>query len=96
MSAFLPVAKGKRSLSIFQHAVDTGLSSVDDYPQLSKLILTTGSIADNHITKYDEVKNIVEGTVKGQFYKFQDPSEEVFYLSRELRLIFSQDKEGKL
>ncbi|EAZ79639.1 hypothetical protein [Algoriphagus machipongonensis] len=38
------------------------------------------------ITKYDEVKNIVEGTVKGQFYKFQDPSEEVFYLTGEFRV----------
>ncbi len=38
------------------------------------------------ITKYDEVKNIVEGTVKGQFYKFLDPSEEVFYLTGEFRV----------
>jgi hypothetical protein len=42
--------------------------------------------ADMVITKYDEVNNIVEGTVKGKYYKFQDPSEEVFDLTGEFRV----------
>lgn len=42
--------------------------------------------ADLVITKYDDLNNIVEGTVKGQFYKFQDPSEEVFYLTGKFRV----------
>lgn len=38
------------------------------------------------IEKYDEVNNIIEGTVKGRFYKFQDPSAELFDLEGEFRV----------
>ncbi|HSF52995.1 MAG TPA: hypothetical protein VLA71_04555 [Algoriphagus sp.] len=38
------------------------------------------------IEKYDEVSNIVEGKVKGRFYKFQDPSAELFDLEGEFRV----------
>tara|TARA_R110000823_G_scaffold43673_1_gene113344 strand:+ start:198 stop:797 length:600 start_codon:yes stop_codon:yes gene_type:complete len=38
------------------------------------------------ITKYDEVNNIVEGTVKGKFYKLHDDSEEVYLLTGEFRV----------
>ena len=38
------------------------------------------------IEKYDEVNNIIEGTVKGQFYKFQDPSAKLFDFKGEFRV----------
>ena len=36
--------------------------------------------------KYDELNNIIEGTVKARFYKFQDPSPELFDLEGEFRV----------
>jgi hypothetical protein len=33
--------------------------------------------------KYDELNNIIDGTVKARFYKFQDPSRELFDLEGE-------------
>jgi hypothetical protein len=38
------------------------------------------------ITTYDEVKKIVEGTVKGKLYKFQDPSAELVDFEGEFRV----------
>ncbi len=38
------------------------------------------------VTKYDEANNIMEGTVKGAFYKNQDPSAELFYLDGKFRV----------
>lgn len=43
------------------------------------------------IKKYDEVNKIIEGTVKGQMYKFQDPSAKLFDLKGEFRVYISKN-----